>query len=74
MFSLITNETCFTVKNVHIRRHIAGADHDQIIFTLSMIETTSEGSFDLSHIKQVNANVVSLLNTASPFVLKELDE
>ena len=40
MFCLIRNETCFTVKFVHIRRRIA-ANHDRNMFILSMIETMS---------------------------------
>ena len=41
MISLIPNETCFVMKIVHIREWIA---RNMII--LSMIETTSRGSFN----------------------------
>ena len=40
MFSLIANETCFTMKSVHIRRHCA--NHDRNMFSLIMIETISQ--------------------------------
>ena len=64
MFSLITNDTCFTVKS-HQAAHCV--NRDQNMFILSMIETTSRGRFDLSQTKHVGANVVSLLKTALPF-------
>ena len=66
MFGLITNETCFTVKRVHIRRRIASKVIETCFF-LSMIETTSRGRFDLSQTKHVSANVVFLLKTTLPF-------
>ena len=43
MITLITNETCFTMKSVHIRQCIA-----QI-----MIETTSQGSFNYDQTEHV---------------------
>ena len=52
MFGLITNETCFTAKRVHV-------NHDRNMFILSMIKTTSQGSFDVS--------VVSVVNVVSQF-------
>ena len=64
MFSLITNKTCFTIKSVHC------ASHDRNMFSRNMIETISRGSLDLSRTKHISTNV-SLLNTASPFVLEE---
>ena len=53
MFSLIANETCFTTKTVHIKA-VNCANHDRNLFILSMIETTSQGSFDLNQTKHVN--------------------
>ena len=55
MFSLITNKTCFSMKFVHIRRHIGESG-------------TLRNSFDLSQTKHVSENVVSLLNVAIHFV------
>ena len=48
MFSLIKNETCFTVKIVHIRRPAYHANHDRNMFTMSMTKT-----FNLNHPKDV---------------------
>ena len=67
MLCLITNKTCFTLKFVHIRQYIART-HDRTLFILSVDETTSRGSSDLSQTKCVSANVVSLLNAPMPFV------
>ena len=44
------------------------------MFTLSMIETISRGSFDLSQTKQVSANIVPLSNIALSFVPEGLDK
>lgn len=53
MFSLIANETCFTAKTVHIKV-VNCVNHDRNLFILSMIETTSQGSFDFNQTKHVN--------------------
>ena len=42
MFSLIRNETCFTIKIVHIRLSIDRIVIDDV-FILKMTETTSKG-------------------------------
>ena len=55
-------EKCSQYHAVHC------ASHDQSMFVLIMIETVSRDSFDLSQTKHFSANVVSLLNTALPFV------
>ena len=73
VFSLITNETCSSMKSVYMRHSIAQIIN-QNMFILSAIKTTSQGSFDLSQAKHVNANVVHLLNTAMPFIPEGLDE
>ena len=52
MICLITNETCFAVKSVHIRR-LRCANHDRNMFILSMIEKTSRGSFTRDQTKHV---------------------
>ena len=65
MFSLITNETCFTIRSDHTRR--------SIVFIMSITETASLDSFDLSQTEHISANGVFLLNTALPFVPKGLD-
>ena len=72
MFSLITNKTCFT-RNLFTSGG-ACANHDRHMFILSMVETTSRGSLDLSQTRHVSANVVSLLNAAMPFVPKGLEK
>ena len=59
-------------KCLHEAQHCA--NHNQNMFILSAIKTTSQGSFDLSQAKHVNANVVHLLNTAMPFIPEGLDE
>ena len=50
------------------------AKHDWNMFILSMIETTLQGSFNLSQTKHVSANVISLFNIVSPAIPKELDK
>ena len=39
-----------------------------------MNETNLRGSFNLSQMRHVSANVVSLLNAAMPFIPKGLDK
>ena len=73
MFSLITNETILTMKSDHIKPRSC-MHHHQNMFILSIIETNSRGSFDLSQTKHVSANVVSMLNIAPPLVPEELDK
>ena len=53
MFSLIMNETCFTVKIVHNRRCISNRDRN--VFILSVIETTSRG-FSFNHAQNQRIN------------------
>ena len=71
MFSLITNKTCFT-RNLFTSGG-ACANHDRHMFILSMVETTSRGSLDLSQTKH-SANVVSLSNIPLLFILEELEK
>ena len=53
MISLVTNETCFVLKSVHVRRYVKCANHDRNMLILSMIQTTSRGSFNHDQIKCV---------------------
>ena len=54
MISLITNETCFTMKCEKCSHQtVRCMNHDRNMFILIMIETTSRGSFDHDQAKHV---------------------
>ena len=72
MFSLITNETFH--QKICSYQTARCVNHDQKMFILSMIKTTSRGNLDLSQTKHVGANVISVLNAAMPFVSEGLDK
>ena len=55
MFGLITNETCSTIKNVHIRRN-----RDRNVFILSMTEITSRDSFNHAQETKKKQNVLNI--------------